>query len=189
MSPKSKRTFPIRAGNSLFKFNCNYRISIFITLIVLLLPAPGTAREANKSSLEILIQIGTDYGYEKAQLLRQPSMLDNSIKILSYGIKKRPARYMRRVQVTESHIIIEGLDKHNQVIYKDSLIDPRFVRAEWINKIKQFEKVDLYRSSSQLHVVLPNDLRITKLQLSLPRWNGREFDFESIALVQLRKGK
>lgn len=164
------------------------RLPVFLLLLFLLaVPGIALAKPISESSLEVSLRIGTNYGVGTNTFNHERSKRNNEIVVLSSRVLKTPARYMRRVQYSESHIAVEGLDNKNNILYRDALIDPRLIRSEATDNPKVLRRNDFYRMAANLTVVLPNDIRIVKLRLSTPQWNGMNFDLESMLLIDVRK--
>lgn len=91
----------------------------------------------------------------------------------------------RSFEPSENEVLIVMLDQNNQVLWWDSIPDPRVLRAETADDAGNISGQTFYLKSAVMPVSYPADERITELRFYHPKWNGQSYSLESIGNLSL----
>lgn len=91
----------------------------------------------------------------------------------------------RSFEPSQNEVLIVMVDRNNQVLWWDSVPDPRLLRAESADAAGNISGQTFYLKSAVMPVSYPADERITELRFYHPSWDGESYSLQSIGNLSL----
>jgi hypothetical protein len=110
----------------------------------------------------------------------------SSIEELTVTEQRRlpsPFPRQRNPELSKEQLVIIALDSQGHEVVRVLCPDPRIIRAEVPDAAGKLVSRFIYRSAADFSVVIPDNPRISQLQIYHPNWMGSEFVLEPIGNV------
>ena len=146
----------------------------------------GSARaEESAASRALTLRLTQIEGSAEAARPRIAPPPRHGIEILSdrtvrAGVQRRQPR-----RLSNDHLVIAGLTRSGVEVWRQTLIDPRLIRAELPDKNGRLSSATYFRSEATFSIALPIGREIGQLKIMKPRWTGTTFAFDEIGSLDL----
>ncbi len=137
------------------------------------------------SAVEVMVTLEQPAAQRAAEptalLAARPAAQQVTITSLRHKAERVPRQ--RDMALSEQHLVIVALDADHREISRETILDPRLIRAETADAEGTLTSAMFYRSSVSFPVVVPDEPRAAELRFLQPRWTGQEMVLDLIASV------
>ena len=110
---------------------------------------------------------------------------ESSLSLLEVKSNGGGLSRQRSFEPSSNEVLILMLNQNNEMLWWDSIPDPRIVRAESADAAGNISGQTFYLKSAVMPVSYPADERITELRFYHPAWNGETYSLQSIGNLSL----
>lgn len=110
---------------------------------------------------------------------------EGSLSLLDIKLNKGSLTRQRSFEVSPTQVLVVMVNQNNQMLWWDTMPDPRLLRSESADATGNLNGKTLYRTSAVMPVSYPSDEGITDLRFYHPNWDGQSYSLKSIGSLYL----
>ena len=167
--------------------------SFAIGFVLSLFCATALAQDGSSPSIKVTVSLQTGPTIPASKTDRAPIPVTKgtggqelvAMSVLAVEQVQARVQRQRRIDYSADQIVIVGIAADGSERSRRVMIDPRLIRAEAIRGEDDLGATRFYRDSVDFPILL-DDADVVEVRILKPRWNGAEWQFDTIGVAPLQ---